>query len=118
MAKLLQNLPGMQPFPFDTTETTNLGTKWKLYYQELNLFLAASGITQDTQKRVILLHASGKTLGKYLVLLIILAPLTRKHVRSLIDIFLRKRSLFTKDGFFCNVKQTSEEDCLTYSTQL
>ena len=61
MAKILQNLPGLEPFNVDTTETTNLGKKWKLYQEELDLFLLASGgITQDGQKRAILLHSGGK----------------------------------------------------------
>ena len=37
MAKLLQNLAGIEPFNVDSQETTNLGKKWKVYQQEIDL---------------------------------------------------------------------------------
>ena len=57
MAKLLQNLPMLEPFVIDSG---NLDKRWKIYMNEVNLFLLASGITNDTQKRAVLLHVSGK----------------------------------------------------------
>lgn len=57
MAKLLQNLPMISEFIVD--ESSNLDKKWKIYREEIDLYLMASGITNDAQKRAVLLHLSG-----------------------------------------------------------
>ena len=38
ISKLLQNLSGIEPFNVDIQETTNLGKKWKLCQQKIDLF--------------------------------------------------------------------------------
>ena len=58
MVQLLQNLPMVEPFPVDNVG--NLDRRWKRYREEIKLFLAASGITNDNQKRAVLFHLSGK----------------------------------------------------------
>ena len=52
MAQLLRNIP--------INNVSNLDRSWKIYGEELELFLTASGITNDNQKRAVLLHISGK----------------------------------------------------------
>jgi len=46
MAKLLQNLPLLDPFAIDNG---NLDRRWKTYREEIELFLLASGITNDVR---------------------------------------------------------------------
>ena len=58
MAKLRSNFPCLEPF--DVDDLRNIDRKWKLYREEVTLFLQASGIKSDAQKRAILLHMSGK----------------------------------------------------------
>lgn len=58
MSRLMSNLPLLEPF--DVDDTRNIDRRWELYREEVELFLQASGISSDTQKRAILLHTSGK----------------------------------------------------------
>ena len=58
MSRIMSNLPGLEVF--DADNLTNVDRRWESYRQEVDLFLQASGITSDIQKRTILLHASGK----------------------------------------------------------
>ena len=110
--------PGLQPFVVDTTETTILGKKWKLYRQELDLFLAASGITQDAEKRAILLHASGKNVREIFSTFDNTGTTYEETCAKLDTYFSPQKNLIYERWIFRNVKQTSKEDCLTYITRL
>ena len=62
MAKLMSNIPTMEPFIINRETTTNLDKEWTLYLEEFELFLLASGITGNRQKVALLLHLGGKDL--------------------------------------------------------
>ena len=54
----MSNLQSLEAFDADNVQ--NIDKRWELYRQEVDLFIQASGITNDVQKRAILLHSSGK----------------------------------------------------------
>ena len=62
MAKLMQNIPFVEPFVIDKSTSTNLDKKWKSYLEEFELFTTASGVTEQKQKVALLLHLGGKDL--------------------------------------------------------
>ena len=62
MARLMNNIPSMEPFQIDHSTSTNLDKEWNTYKEEFDLFISASGITNDAQKLSLLLHLGGKQL--------------------------------------------------------
>ena len=62
VAKLMPNIPTVEPFIINRETTTNLEKEWTLYLEEFELFLLASGITDNRQKMALLLHLGGKDL--------------------------------------------------------
>ena len=118
MAKLLQNLTSIEPFNVDTQETTNLGKKWKVYQQEINLFLLASGITQDNQKRAVLLHSSGKRVREIFSTLENTGNSYEDACKSLDAYFSPKKNTIYERWVFRNTKQTPEESVSHYITKL
>lgn len=58
MAVCLSGLTG--PAAFDTVgEPATLSQRWRIWKDEFELFLAASGVTDPTQQRALLLHSAG-----------------------------------------------------------
>ena len=58
----MSNIPTVEPFIINRETTTNLEKEWTLYLDEFELFLLASGITDNRQKVALLLHLGGKDL--------------------------------------------------------
>ena len=59
MAKSIANIPAVEQFIVEA-ESTNLDKKWKNWLEDFTLYLDATGITQDAQRKALLLHLSGK----------------------------------------------------------
>ena len=64
MAAVLSGLAGVPPFEFNTTDISGLATKWLSWKASFEIFVVASGVTNDTQKRALLLHMGGGQLQK------------------------------------------------------
>ncbi|XP_057302733.1 uncharacterized protein LOC130636899 [Hydractinia symbiolongicarpus] len=60
MAKALSNIPCVKPFIIEKT-SVNLDKKWIVWKDDLELFLTARGITQEAQKKVLILHLKAGT---------------------------------------------------------
>lgn len=56
MAKVI-DLPAIQPF--SVAETSSLAVRWEKWKKSLDYYIRASGITDQKQKRAILLHLAG-----------------------------------------------------------
>ena len=56
MAKVL-DLPAIRPF--SVTETSSLAQRWDKWTKSLEFYIRASGISDQKQKRAILLHLAG-----------------------------------------------------------
>ena len=65
MAKLMSNIPTVEPFIINCETTTNLDKEWTFYLEEFELFLLASGITNNRQKVALFLLLGGKIYVKY-----------------------------------------------------
>ena len=52
MARVLNNIPGVEPFIIEKIDTTNLGKKWAPWKDDFNLFVVASGIANGDQKKL------------------------------------------------------------------
>ena len=62
MARLMPNIPAVEPFIIDKSPTSNLDTSWKKWKEEFELFIAASGISDKKQALALLLHLGGPQL--------------------------------------------------------
>ena len=51
MAKVMQNIPCLEPFIIDKSTSTNLDRKWLSYLEEFELFITASGLSEQNQKQ-------------------------------------------------------------------
>ena len=60
MAKLISNLPGIEQFIINENDTTNLDKQWETCKEDFELYLVATEVTQDAQKKALLLHLAGK----------------------------------------------------------
>ena len=57
---ILNNISSIEQFIVDKSDTTNLSKKWILWKEDFTLFVKASGVTKDGQKKALLLHVAGK----------------------------------------------------------
>ena len=55
MAKAMSNIPCVEPLVIEES-CVNMDNKWSTWKDDFELFLMASGITQDVQKKALLLH--------------------------------------------------------------
>ena len=62
MAAAVMNLPSVEVFHIDDSGSLNLAKRWQRYKEDFELYLIASGVTQDKQKLALLLHLGGKEL--------------------------------------------------------
>lgn len=60
MVKVLDNIPGIEQFIVEKSDTTNLAKNQATWKADFNLFVVASGITNNDQKKALLLHMAGK----------------------------------------------------------
>ena len=61
MAKVISNLPGVEQFIINEIDATNLDKQWETWKEDFELYLIATGVTQDAQKKALLFHlATGK----------------------------------------------------------
>ena len=116
MAKLLQNLPIVPEFSLD--DSSNLDKRWKLYREEINLFLLASGISNDAQKRAVLLHMSGPQVREVFNTLEDTGTSYDQACQRLDEYFLPKKNLIYERWCFRSTKQMEAESCATYVTRL
>ena len=115
MEKSLQNLPMLEPFVIDSG---NLDKRWKIYMNEVNLFLLASGITNDTQKRAVLLHVSGKQVRQVFNTFTDVGTSYQDACDKLQEHFVPKKNIIYERWQFRNARQTEAENCLSLVTRL
>ena len=61
MAKPI-NIPCLEPFIIEINTSSNFDKLWIRWREDLELFLMASGITSDDQKKALLLHLRGSNI--------------------------------------------------------
>ena len=60
MARAMHNLPGVEPFIVGDSVSTNLDKKWINWMEDFIIYIMATGVSQDQQKKALLLHLAGK----------------------------------------------------------
>ena len=58
--KALNNIPMVESFIVNDVNCTNLEKNWEIWKEDFKIFIAASGITNNEQKKALLLHVAGR----------------------------------------------------------
>ena len=116
MAKSMQNLQTLEPFNVD--DNTNLARRWEVYREEVDLFLVASGVTNDLQKRAILLHANWKRVREIFTTLKGTGNSYADACMKLDEYFKPRKNVIYKICIFRNTKQQSDENTASYVVRL
>ena len=111
----MQNLPGLESF--NGYESSNLDRRWELYQAEVELFLQAPGVTNDSQKRAILLHTSGKRVREILATLHQVTSYA-EACKTLDDYFKPKKNIIYEHWLFRNARQTCDETTSAFIVRL
>ena len=64
MRAVLSGLAGIPPFEFNTTDILGFANKWKSWKLSFEIYVIASGVTDNKQKRAVLLHMGDHQLQK------------------------------------------------------
>ena len=117
MAKTISNIPAVENFIVEEGGA-NLAKKWNIWKEDFTLYLDATGVTQDTQKKALLLHLGGKDIKSIYRTLKKTEDKYGDVVKSLDDYFEPKKNLTYERYVFKQAKQTKEETTASYITRL
>lgn len=112
----MSNLPCLEEFNVD--DIRNIDRKWELYREEVSLFLQASGITSDAQKRAILLHTSGKRVREIFSTLENTGSTYDEACAALDSHFKPQKNLIYDRWVFRNTKQQKDETTSQFIVRL
>ena len=120
MAKVLSNIPGIEQFIVEKSNTTNIGKKWATPKDDCKRFVEASGIRNNDQKKALLLHMVGKEVKE------VYQSLNSTNVKENFDTIISRLegyfapvSNLSYERYVCKKsKQLSTEDYTTYVTRL
>ena len=69
MAKAISNLPGIEQFIINENGTISIDKRWEIWRVDFELYQMATGVTQEAQKKALLLHLAGKDIKEIYKLL-------------------------------------------------
>ena len=122
MAKVFDNIPVIEQFVVDKSQSTNLAKKWDTWLEGFKLFITASGITNVEQKKAMLLHMAGKEVREIYRAMPPNADAQEDNyeavVRKLDEYFKPKKNLSYERYVFKKAEQLEEEDTASYITRL
>jgi len=117
-AKIMPNIPSVEPFIITKSATTNLDKQWNVYIDEFELFILASGVTESKQKLALLLHLGGKDLREIYQTLKEENDNFDRVKTKLTTYFQPKKNVTFERYQFKNAKQESGESSAAYVTRL
>ena len=110
MAKSIANIPAVEQFIVEA-ESTNLDKKWKNWLEDFTLYLDATGITQDAQRKAFLLHLNGKNVKNIYRSLQDSEDKFHDVVQKLNDYFQPKKNVTFERYVFKQAKHILSETC-------
>ena len=118
MAKHMNNIPCIEPFIVDGNKSTNLDKLWRTWKDDLDLFLLASGVSNDTQKKALLLHLGGKDIKEIYRSLQNSSDKYEDVIDKLDNHFQPKKNVTYERYLFKQEKQHKDESASSYVTRL
>ena len=117
MAKNIGNIPAVESFVVEES-STNLDKKWKIWKEDFLLYLDATGVTQDAQRKALLLHLGGKDLKMVYRTLQHIDDNFHAVVTKLDSYFQPKKNVTYERYVFKQVSQNKDELTTAYITRL
>ena len=117
MAARMFGLPTVQCFDANG-EQSSLGTKWRDWKEQFENYLVAMAITNDTQKRALLLHLGGDSLYKVFKGLTDTGEDYATAVQKLDEYFMPKKNVRYERYVFKQARQETGESLDQFVTKL
>ena len=115
MAKAFQ----LSPLPpFSPDETSNVAQKWEDWKEALEYFIQGSGITEDNQKKAILLHQAGMEVQRIFRALTVASDTYVDAVKALDEHFMPKKNVAYERHVFRQAYQSPSENMDAYLNRL
>ena len=115
MAKAMQ----LAPLPaFSPEETSNLAQKWAEWKESFQYFIEGSGITDEKQKKAILLHQAGMEVQRIFRTLTVASDSYANTVKALDEHFMPKKNVAYERHVFRQACQGPSESMDVYLTRL
>ena len=117
MARNVSNLPAVGPFSVD--ESSNVSKKWEDWKEDFEIYLSATGVSQDTQKKALMLHLAGKDVKDIYKTLKANNTEQYEEVCTKLDRYFKPRKNITYERYiFREAKQRKNENTVSYITRL
>lgn len=114
MAKALNLTP---PLPFDADQSiSSVGQRWKEWRERFDMYLVAANITDDKQKRAVLLYVAGPSVQKIFKTLSETGTDFKTAVDKLDEYFQPQKNVIFERYVFKNARPTSGESIDSYIT--
>ena len=119
MAKAISNLPGIEQFIINENDATNIDKRWEIWREDFELYLMVTGVTQEAQKKALLLHLAGKNIKEiYKTLKGNDTDQYNAMCEKLDQYFKPKKNITYERYIFKNIKQNEEESTVSFVTRL
>ena len=118
MARAMHNLPGVEPFIVGDSVSTNLDKKWINWMEDFNIYIMATGVSQDQQKKALLLHLAGKEVKEIYKTVKEDNDNYEKFCEKLNNHFQPKKNITYERYMFKQASQYKEESSINYVTRL
>ena len=118
MAATVLNLPSVEPFIIDDSTSLNLSKRWTTYKEGFELYILASGVSQDQQKLALLLHLGGKELCEVYHSVKAENETFSTAIKKLDTYFIPKRNIIFERYMFKQAVQLEEESAPKYVARL
>ena len=99
-------------------DSTGLGQRWKKWVKGFSIYLIAAGISDDEQKRALLLHSAGEDVREIVETLSSDTTTYAALTTALNDYFLPKQNKRYERHVFRQAAQKESETISQYSTRL
>ena len=117
MAKSI-NIPCLQPFIIESNTSSNLDKLWIRWREDLVLFLMASAITSDDQKKALLLHLGGSDIKEIYRGIQQMGDKYKDTIIRLDEYFKPRKNITYERYLFKQTKLNKNENSSNYITRL
>ena len=119
MATRMLNIPAIQPFYISENEASSLSQRWSKWRRGFEIYIIASAVTDNTQRKALLLHFAGEQVQELFGTFPDHNKFTYdESLQVLNDYFEPKKNLIYERYLFKSCKQSMNESTDQYATRL
>jgi len=110
------NVPPVEKFSLE--DSSNVGQRWQKWKKSFNIYMTASGVTGDAQKRALLLHLAGPEVHDIFETLEVDGTAFKDAEKALDNYFVKKKNVAFERHIFRQAVQNSQETMDNFITRL